>query len=303
MSKSRICAYIDILGFSDIVQKEISGALVLLTDFHETINMKLSDMIIHKHHYDKHEKDPNLRESFKRIIIDTFEYFIPFSDSVFIIANNADMFVYQLSNLLYGSFMLGGHIYDNHYSKDKDDLLQANNSKRKWYPLLFKGGIAFGDCVPMKIKQIAGSKTVEIYNVLGTAVVEAVGLEKSIKGPRLFCTAKFYNCISNDDSRRIIVSSEINNIYEVLWPMPHIIEKGVNGYKQLLEISINLWKHFNHKEYGFHYFKYVELIIKSILEAYRNDPEEMKRAKQSIQEVFGKKSINIRKVAYLVEKY
>jgi len=303
MSENRICAFIDILGFSDIVRKDISGALELLTDFHEDINMRLTDMIIHKHHYDEHEKDPVLKELFERIIIDTFEYFIPFSDSAFILANNADKFVFQISNHLLGSFILRGYIYDDHHSRDKDNVLQVNNSERKWYPLLFKGGIAYGDCVPIKIKQIAGSKIVEIYNVLGTAVVEVVGLEKSIKGPRLFCTAKFYNRISNDDSRRIVVPSGIDNIYEVLWPMPHVMEKGINGYKQLLEIGINLWKHFNHEEFGFYYFKFVELIIKSILETYRNDLDGMNHAKQTMKEVFDKKSIDIRKVAYLIEKY
>jgi hypothetical protein len=303
LSKNRICAYIDILGFKGIINKDINGAIQLISDYQETLRIKKIDESMFKEQYEKKEKDMNLKSLFDKSIIDSFEYFIPFSDSAFIIANNADKFVFQISNHLLGSFMLGGYIYDDRHSRNKDDLRQVNNSKRKWYPLLFKGGIAYGDCVPIKIRQIAESKIVEIYNVLGTAVVEAVGLEESIKGPRLFCTTKFYNRISNNDSRRIVVPSEIDNIYEVLWPMPYVMEKGINGYKQLLEIGINLWKHFNHEEFGFYYFKLLELIIHSILEAYKTNKNEFQRAIDVIKDKFRENSIDIRKIGHIVVNY
>ena len=304
MAENKVCAYIDILGFKEIINKDINGAIQLINDYQEILKIKKIDESMFKEKYEKEEKDMNLKSLFDRSIIDSFEYFIPFSDSAFIIANNAAKFVFQISNYLLGSFMLGGYIYDDRHSRDKDDLMQVNNSKRKWYPLLFRGGVSFGECIPYKNYQITGFQLTQNYNLMGKAVAEAVQNESTDKGPRLFCSKQFYDVISDNECKQILCPLKNHkDIYEILWPMPHVMDKGINGYKQLLEIGINLWSYLNHEEYGIHYFKLLELIIKSIMETYKNDQQEMARAKQTIAEVFNKKSTDIRKVSRLIEKY
>jgi hypothetical protein len=304
MAENKVCAYIDILGFKEIINKDINGAIQLINDYQEILKIKKIDESMFKEKYEKEEKDMNLKSLFDKSIIDSFEYFIPFSDSAFIVANNAAKFVFQISNYLLGSFMLGGYIYDDRHSRDKDDLMQLNNSKRKWYPLLFRGGVSFGECIPYKNYQITGFQLTQNYNLMGKAVAEAVQNESTDKGPRLFCSKQFYDVISANECKQILCPLKNHkDIYEILWPMPYIARKKINGYQNLLEIGLNLWLYFNHMEYGIHYFRLLELIIKSIMETYKNNPSELSKGFDVISDKFSRKYVDITKIKHILDEY
>lgn len=305
MINKKVCAYIDIIGFKNIIKSDLEGAYRLLDDYHNIIHMKKTDEKMFKHHYKVEEKDITLKSLFEESIIDSFEYFIPFSDSAFIISDNPSKFVRQISNFLLGSFMLGGYVYDDSHFRMRSDLLTISNiNNRKWYPLLFKGGIAFSECIPIRIMQIVESKLEKSYNVFGKAVVEAVGLaENQNKGPRLFCSEEFANEIRDGKSRSMVISDGNSNVFEILWPVPYIEKENINGYRKLLEISLNLWQYYNHEEFGIHYFRFVELVIKSILEVYRNYKRELQKAKDTIARIFEDKLIDIKKIRQILTHY
>lgn len=303
MVEGKVCAYIDILGFREVLTKDRRGAIQLIGDYQEILKIKKTDEILFKNHYEKEEKDIQLKSLFESSIIDSFEYFIPFSDAAFIVSADIDKFILQISNFFIDTFLLSGYKFADHSAKGRNDLLQVT-PKTKWYPLLFRGGISYGECIPYKNYQIVESKLTQNYNLIGKAVAEAVRNESIDKGPRLFCDRQFYDMVSKNESRQILTQVRDHiKIYEILWPMPHIIKKGVNGYQELLEISLNLWLYFNHEEYGLHYFKLLELIVRSIFEAYKANKNEYQRVTDIIKEKFRNKSVDIKKIDHIINTY
>ncbi|MEO0124248.1 MAG: hypothetical protein ABIL69_09650, partial [candidate division WOR-3 bacterium] len=152
--------------------------------------------------------------------------------------------------------------------------------------------------------QISEGKVTQNYNLIGKAVAEAVKNENIDKGPRLFCDRQFYDMVSKNASRQILIQIRDHiGIYEILWPMPYIMEKGINRYQELLEISLNLWLYFNHEEYGLHYFKLLELIVKSIFEAYKTNKNEYQRIMDVVKEKFHNKSVDIKKIRHILSAY
>ncbi len=137
------------------------------------------------------------------------------------------------------------------------------------------------------------------------AVVEAVRLKGKDKGPRLFCTAEFYENLTDEESRQIVIPTESKDIYEILWVMPYIKESpsGINECREMLEISLNLWQYFNHKDFGVHYFRFLELVVRSILESYKNSDDDFKRAIDTIIAIFENKHEDIRKISHILDRY
>lgn len=163
--------------------------------------------------------------------------------------------------------------------------------------------ISFAECLPVKLFQITGSKQNETYNLMGTAVVEAVGLERREAdiGPRLFCTNEFLLHLRDTECRQMVVPTHDANVSEVLWPAPYIHREGINGYQRLLEIAINLWQYFGHEDFSVIYQKFVELIVKSIVTVNKNSQQELVKAKRVIRNVFDEKSVDHKFVSYLLD--
>ena len=103
--------FLDLLGFSNHTKESIESTLKLLDDFDYILNEKIND---------GNEKFSN-----------NFKYLIPFSDSYVIISNETDMFLKELSNLLYKVFMLNEILL-------KEYNLDPNNKKKVLRPLINK---------------------------------------------------------------------------------------------------------------------------------------------------------------------
>ena len=80
MGKDKVVAYLDILGFGNHTYTNVEEALELLSNYQTIINQKIIDNDLHP----PPSYSIELQELSKQNIVDSFEYFLPFSDSVFI---------------------------------------------------------------------------------------------------------------------------------------------------------------------------------------------------------------------------
>lgn len=290
----RSVAYLDILGFKNYTLLDPAGAAQLLLNYHEIINTKLADMAqFPADGYD----DPGLRRLALAGEVGSFESFLPFSDSVFVISNQPDLFVQQVARFLIDSFTITSNTFA-HPEDPKDPTKVtitelssrgvAGQKNARWFPLLFRGGIAFGDVLTPQLTAVVQGRRTTVTNLAGTAVVNAVGLEKTGKGPRLFCRADFRNQLS-DHSRNILAELADGQSYELLWPAflyhesnsPHV---EINHFRDLFLPAANLWRAFRHESMVEpHYLEFLKLIIRATLNWFslRNSLE---LAKQHIEE-------------------
>lgn len=99
-------AYLDILGFSNAVTQSIEDAIMCLSSFNTILETKIRDL----HTNPLSSYDPRLQDLVRRTSIDSFEEFIPFSDSVFVTSQSGSSFVLQLGDFALKSFMFTSHI-------------------------------------------------------------------------------------------------------------------------------------------------------------------------------------------------
>lgn len=217
---------------------------------------------------------------------------ISISDSLIIGAEDADLFVKQLSNLVATAFIE----YSEPFRTPFTDLTTVENSKiyavnssleyqpHMAFPILFRGGISVGnDVIFNKEGQIFhGEYSIGGLNVCGLSYVEAVKLERSGKGPRLFCHKKFVEKLSNDHNAIRQVNGDI---YEIVWTYYaceatgcSVSDKMSNVYDRindkLLMRAINLYnfyyenqdknKEADKQEYK-HYEEFILLICRGII--------------------------------------
>jgi hypothetical protein len=78
--------------------------------------------------------------------------------------------------------------------------LTRSQTSKNWFPVLFRGGIAFGSCFSLEINSINNHEATKLPILVGRAVVEAVQLETRIrrKGPTLICSQSLYNILGDN---------------------------------------------------------------------------------------------------------
>jgi hypothetical protein len=269
----QIVAYLDILGFKNYTLIDPAGAAQLLLNYHDIINTKLADMAQFPA---ENYPDPGLQNLALDGEVGSFETFLPFSDSVFVISGQPDLLIRQISRFLIDSFLLTSNAFA--HPKNPTNLttvtvtelsLQGVTGRHDehWFPLLFRGGISFGVVLLPKVTAIVQGCKIPITNLAGCAVVNAVSLEKAGKGPRLFCREDFYNLLSAQSHNFM---GEINDhYYELLWPafvyhetgQPHI---EINHFTDLFLPAANLWLASRQQpEVEPHYREFLKLIVRS----------------------------------------
>lgn len=274
-------AFLDILGFSDYVNEDLNGALRLLENYNFQINFLINE--------DLTSYDDDIKKIAEKFHINSFDYFIPFSDSIFIVASNPDLMIAQISNFLISCYMFTSREYAYSFSKDprkaevteiginKDGKLMKDKKIENWYPLLFRVGSSFGEVIPFQISSIDNKKNIKINNLIGKAVINSVRLESNPeKGPRFFIDNELYNKL-NDDTKNFILKIS-DNLYEVLWPSFSYIDENIgedgerfdiellNNFDEMFISSFNLWKFFlNNEKLYYHYYNFMKLIILSTL--------------------------------------
>jgi hypothetical protein len=275
----RICAFLDLLGFRDYTLTDTMGAHRLLINYQTILNQKMIDQ---KSHPASSYPSMGLQETAEKHLIDSFEYFLPFSDSIFIISNKPDKFIKQISSLLLDCFILTSDVYAAPENKgsptevtrtsvelDNEGKLKTSESKERWYPTLFRGGISVQEVTPIDMNSIVARDFVKITNLASQGVVESVKLEQLDKGPRVFCAREFNDSLS-PNIKYLMAPYKDGKHFEMLWPAIHFNEFNdcrieISQFNGIFIAGANLWNSSNHTEEGIHYYKFLKLIVKSAL--------------------------------------
>lgn len=294
----KITAYIDLLAMSSFVRENVRDAISIFEGYDFIMRTKIIDEKIQPA---SSEKDVNLKELLDRTGTSSFDYFLPFSDSIFLASSDTDKFIKQL-----GNFVLSCYLYNSEgYNKGALNPCMPYTSKvlgldgkeytQNIYPILFRGGISIGSIVE---KQLIGKNkgNIQPFPVLiGEPVVKAVKMESLVKGPRLIIDENSYNRLS-DSTKKYIRKTEVSSYYEIMWPAYYFIESNghteITKFKDLFTPAINLWYAFNHTSNSIHYFTLLNLIIASTLKFADNIGQKEKATKyiESLIKDFGLES-------------
>jgi len=276
-----VVAYLDLLGFSDLLKNDSNVALDLLKSFNEKIQEKVIDEKTHpvSEYSSKYQNDSNFLEYVNQSTITSFKNFISISDSLVIGSEDADLFVKQISNLI-------ATLYIDSTTQFLKSIHAQNRgandstSQRKPMPILLRGGISAGDDVLFFKEHHIYDYEYEFssLNVTGTTYLHAVSLEKTAKGPRLFCDKSFYDALTDKSALRkvsdITETNNINDVYEIVWTMYGCDTRGTQlienfcapiqrGIDSMLKPAIQLYKFAENrypKSVLSHYEKLVELV-------------------------------------------
>ena len=270
-----ICCYIDILGFSNFVKEDPDGAIYLLQNYQTQIN--------HINH------DTRANEYLAPYRRDSFKYFIPFSDSIFFYSEQPSDFVMQLADFINGSFAFTSDAFSNpedslhpeniterSFEVENGELVTKEHSA-KWYPLLFRGGIGYGDAVVHQLTSLHNSQTVNTPFVFGTSVIEAVKYEQmGFKGPRVICNEGFYSSLNSRAKRIVHPAFDYPGLFDLNWTAVHYLMTDelndwfvdqllINDfYLHQLVPAANLWRAYNHLSISQHYYNFLKLIVRGI---------------------------------------
>ncbi|MCX6250608.1 MAG: hypothetical protein NTX61_07645 [Bacteroidetes bacterium] len=273
MTKEQAVAFLDLLAFSNHVRDNTKDALLAFTTYRTILETKITDDLVHP---PTSYSNPILQDLATRHSVNSFNHFLPFSDSVFISSDDPNLFLKQLGSFVLHCFTFTSRQYQNPddpsnpikvVHKFKDNTIIEEN----WYSTLFRGSIALGEAIPIELMGIVNSKPQKIANLAGKAVVRAVGLESKIKGPRIVFEKELFEKL--DSSTKVYTAeTEVKGLYELLWTGFHyILSNGhseINDFYELFLPAVNLWKAYNHTPFSEHYFKFVELVVTGTLKVF-----------------------------------
>ena len=198
MKKKCAVIYLDLLGFKDYIDEDHDAAIEIVRNFYDVLETRrmnersqpLSSL-----------SEGRVKRLAERHASDSFNYFIPMSDSVFILSEDPDRVAAQLSTFLLESFLFVAHAYDhsNVIQQPVTDIhitesgtVERHSYQENWYPPLFRGGIAYGEVEVVPTPAIFDGQKICVHNVIGPSVVQAVSLEQSgLSGPRILCDREF----------------------------------------------------------------------------------------------------------------
>jgi hypothetical protein len=268
-----IVAFLDVLGFSSYTEEDLAGAHRLLRHQEFILRQKLDDG---NSHPASSYTDPSLSNLADAHLIDSFRHFLPFSDSTFVVGESPDKFVRQLSHFLIECLQLVGHVYNDANDPARPeavevaDIASGRKHSERWYPPLWRGGLATGDVETFKVTAIENGTPIQLPNLAGVAVVKAVRAEKAGKcrGPRLLCESGFEkNFGANIQPYFRPVTDTVS---ELLWPA-FIYVKGnnphedMNHFHDLWHSAVGLWRSKRGKPSFEHYDEFLKLLVRSFL--------------------------------------
>lgn len=273
MENEQVVAYLDLLAFSSYVRENTKDAMLAFTNYRAILEIKIADDI---NHPSDSYSNPILKDLATRNSVNSFNHFLPFSDCVFISSNDPNLFLKQLGSFVLHCFKITSRQYEHpddprNPTKIVHKFNDSTTLEENWYPTLFRGGIAFGEAKHIELLGIVNGKPQKMANLAGKAVVDAVGLESKVKGPRIVFEKKLFDKL--DDSTKIYVNEiEGKGLYELLWPgfryIPENGEQEINNFHELFLPAVNLWKANNHTPHSEQYFSFIELVVTSTLKIF-----------------------------------
>lgn len=229
-----LVAYLDVLGFSEIIKQNAVKANDVLCMIQNRMQTSYTDDKINSQ--EAFEAN-NPKESWglaSRSRPTTFDYFINASDSIIIISKDDNpLFMRNLSHFMAEVFMLSAKPFQKSFLDVKDvksefffDWYGSNLCPHKAVPILLRGGIAQGEkiCIS-EIRNIIAKTLERAWNISGETFLNAVKAESRGKGPRLFFDKSVIEWISNlsdnkvEDLKKMIrrVGEGEEESYELVW--------------------------------------------------------------------------------------
>ncbi len=263
-----VVAFLDLLGFSNLLEVDEEVALDNLNSFNNVIRTRVTDALTHplSEYQQKYPADESFHRFVEKSSVTSFEHMISFSDSLVIGASNVDLFINQLINFISTVYIN----YSEPFKLPFADIKKVENHRvvtglsngelvyHKAFPLLFRGGISLGDSVGFfKEYHINNSQSsLTSLNVFGQTYLKSVKLEKAGKGPRLFCDSTIVNVISN---KKMIKKVNLDkDIYEIVWTIEgceaterssdkwYNVMKSIND--KMLPAAVNLYNYYKSEE-------------------------------------------------------
>ncbi|WP_101909258.1 hypothetical protein [Marasmitruncus massiliensis] len=282
MEQKNCVAFLDLLGFSHLVETDIRLASENLDYFNHIIQTKIVDDKIQPWQKEAGELQQFVRNSG----VTAIENLISVSDSIIISGSDCDNFIIQMCNLISSMLIQSGEPFNkpftdiNTVSYEYDNNFETHTTSKlskSAFPLLFRGGFVIGEKDDVEffdnLKIQDGCVSNKSGNVFGKSYVEAVKLESSGKGPRIFCKKNITNNLSSEFAE-IVVPTEISGICEIIWTfyafesMENCSNKQENLKrcltKTIFPIAENLYQYYLIKSPSVaeHYYQLIVLIIK-----------------------------------------
>lgn len=306
---NKCIAYLDILGFKNYVtdNENCVYAANVLKSANVILTTILNDQ---QNHPADSYKDKSLKKLAVRTSVTSFENLLQLSDSIFITSDDANLFIEQLSSFLLSCFRFYANQYVNpedpekpeHVNERVYDIKQKKfvNVPSKWYPVLFRGGISYGEVIyddAISIDKRNNPSVRTTPNVIGKGVVQAVKSEGKGKGPKLFIDKIFYKKLGKRNRKFVKTDVEGNEYF--LWPVYHFIERNsfennFSDFQQLMTASLNLWKAYRNEDFGIQYLEFMKLVMDSFVcfceMEYRDD---MGKIKNEIRKYIKEQDIDL----------
>lgn len=299
-----IVAFLDLLGFSALLQTDTEVALNNMNSFNNVIKTRFIDNKCHplSEYEERYPYDTNFHNFVETSSATAFEQMISFSDSLVLGGTDCDLFIMQLANFVATAYIEYSEPFRKPFTdistvltnKVADGLADGGIRYHKAFPLLFRGGISVGKSIGFfdeyHIKN--GELQFSSLNVMGLTYLNAVKLESFGKGPRLFCDKSVVDVV-NEKTRRILkeVDKE-KGIYEIVWTIAGCEATGhcsTDKWKnvmdrindKMLPSAINLYQYYRKNEYlEVQYKELLKLVCEGIVK-YATD--ECNRAEDAIR--------------------
>ena len=263
---SHDCSFFRFIRFSAIVRQNIETALDTMNAFNNAIRTRVIDEKTHplSEYKEKYPNDTHLHDFVEKSSVTSFEQMISFSDSLVLGGSNTNSFITQLSNFVASIFVQYSEPFRKNFSKIEDvksDFATATGNgsyyKHMAFPIMFRGGISVGNDVGFFNEYHIKDTEFKFasLNVLGLTYLNAVKLETTDRGPRLFCDKSVVDATINKKTIRVV--NEDNEIYEIVWTIEGCeamgrssnywsnVENAIND--KLLPSSINLYNYYKNK--------------------------------------------------------
>lgn len=146
-----IVAFLDLLGFSALLEIDVETALDNMNSFNNALRTKVID----KNNHPISEYDSEIQTFVEKTSVTLFEQMISFSDSLILGGSNVDLFVSQLANFVALVYITYAAPFREKFADIKqvttDQIATATGNgsfrKHRAFPVLFRGDISFGDNV------------------------------------------------------------------------------------------------------------------------------------------------------------
>ena len=244
----RAIAFLDLLGFRDLVTSDAELSLELLKNYSASV----------RDYLDAWSED---RAS------SSIDFFVPMSDSLVIVSNDCDELVRFVARLVCECYRYTSHV---------------QNAPQEWPITLFRGAIAYGSCLPVKQTAIYKKQRTAVWNFVGAAFVDAVKAEPSGKGPRVFCTAEVAARLAGDHP---LIARQGSSV-EVLWPAVAIYGDTPNAdigkLFSFLDDAVRLLRIYAATRCRDHYIEFVRLVVRSVCARAPFDPPTVARLREKV---------------------